>query len=156
MTFPKEYFLGKLASCKYTPWWNPCGAVKEEENYHHMVDGLPPSTFMAELLFSSSRSLLFFYFFTYLIQRFGLVILRLKLEPVVINVALVFHVPTLDYDLSFLAADGVMSTLVMTKTASNVSMQTWNLCWNNAVKIHKKFTDYTSQRLFRNTDVWCV
>lgn len=99
---------------------------------------------------------LFFYFFTYLIQRFGLVILRLKLEPVVINVALVFHVPTLDYDLSFLAADGVMSTLVMTKTASNVSMQTWNLCWNNAVKIHKKFTDYTSQRLFRNTDVWCV
>lgn len=64
-----------------------------------MVDGLPlaPFTFMAEVFFSSSRGQ---FFFGYLIQRFK-VILRLKLEPVVINVALVFHVPTLDYDLWF-------------------------------------------------------
>lgn len=100
-----------------TIWWMDCRLLLSWLNFSFRVPG----------------AFYFFIFFTYLIQRFGLVILRLKLEPVVINVALVFHVPTLDYDLSFLAADGVMSTLVMTKTASKVSMRTWNLCWNNAV-----------------------
>lgn len=51
------------------------------------------------------------------------------LEPVVIKAALVFHVPTLDYDFSFFAADGLTLILVMTKRASKgLSRQTRNLC----------------------------
>lgn len=90
-----------------------------------MVDGLPRR--LPLLWLNSSFRVPGARFFGYLIQRFK-VILKLKLEPVVINAALVFHVPTRYYDLSFLAADGVTSTLVMTKTASKVSMQKKNLC----------------------------
>ena len=38
------------------------------------------------------------------------------------NAALVFHVPALDCDLSFLAADRVTSISVMTERASKVSI----------------------------------
>lgn len=46
--------------------------------------------------------------------------LSLKLEPGE-NVALVFHVSLLEYDLSFLAVGGLTSTLVMAKSGSKVS-----------------------------------
>lgn len=66
-------------------------------------------------------------FFLYLIQRFK-VIPKLEVGQVVINAALVFYVLTLNYDFLFLADDRVTTPFVMTKRASKVSMQTWNLC----------------------------
>lgn len=92
-----------------------------------MVDGLPlaSSTFMDECLFEFQGSV--FFVFLYLIQRFK-VIPKLEVEQVVINAALVFYVLTLNYDFLFLADDRVTTPFVMTKRASKVSMQTWNLC----------------------------
>ena len=120
MTSLKADSLSKLATYSIHPMVK---TLKEEASHYHMVDGLPwrlPFLWLNSSFQAPGAS-----FFRYLIQRFK-VIQRLKLEPVVINVALVFHIPTLDCELSFLAADGVTSTLLMTNRTSKVSVQTRN------------------------------
>lgn len=101
---------------------------------------LAPSTFMAGLLFSSSRNQV-------LIQMF--VILRLKLESVVINAALVFCAGLWSY----LAADTV-TPLVMTKRTSNVSMQTHNFQCSNNTQISLGLRDYAIYIFFSIISVY--
>lgn len=110
---------------------------------------LVPSSLMAQLLYSSSRS----QFFRILNPK---VESHAKIETGASGnkCGTGFPCPCTGlWSLVFWAADGVTSTLaMMTKRASKVSMHTGNLCWDNAVMIYENIWDYPTHRLFRSTD----